>query len=134
MRERGRRDRDCVRAAGSDAAPEGREVDVLLQQCPQRRVVEQRSWHGEEPAAAQQCGEEVQSGAQHVERAGAEHLADAETAPDARELGGGAPKSPASEASTAALMAPAEVPHSTVNGSGDPGGYQPAIALSMPTW
>jgi hypothetical protein len=45
-----------------------------------------------------------------------------------------APKSPAREASTAALIAPAEVPHSTANGSGDPGGYQLAIALSMPTW
>ena len=33
---------------------------------------------------------EVQARAQHVERAGAEHLADAEAAPDARELGGAA--------------------------------------------
>jgi hypothetical protein len=62
------------------------------------------------------------------------HLAHAEAAPDARHLRGGGAEVAAWTASTAALIAPAEVPHTTWNGSGVPGGYQPAIALSTPTW
>jgi hypothetical protein len=45
-----------------------------------------------------------------------------------------APKSSPRAASTAALIAPAEVPQRTGKGSGDPAGNQLAIALSTPTW
>jgi hypothetical protein len=39
-----------------------------------------------------------------------------------------------SAASTAALMAPADVPQRIGNGSGEPAEYQPAIAFRTPTW
>ncbi len=43
-------------------------------------------------------------------------------------------KLPARLASTAALIAPAEVPESTVKGQGAPAGTSSAMALRTPTW
>ena len=69
------------------ASPQAREVDVARQQRAQRRIVEERTRHRQQPAARDECKCEVHARAQHVERAGAEHLADAESGPHPRELG-----------------------------------------------
>ena len=87
-RERGGADRKRVGPARGDGLAQAPEIDVAGEQPAQRRVVEQRARHGQQPAARGQREDEVQPRSQHVERAGAEHLADAESAPDPRKLGG----------------------------------------------
>ena len=101
----------------------------------QGRIVEEGPRHRQQPAARQERDDETKARTDHVEAARAKHLADTERRPrPGRALSVVAPMQRGCVARTAALIAPAEVPHRIGNGKRERGGYQLAIACSTPTW
>jgi hypothetical protein len=69
-----------------DGTADATEIELLLQQLAQRRVVEQRFRRRQQPAAREHGEQPMQTGAQHAGGVGTKHLPDLEIAPDALEV------------------------------------------------